>query len=622
MSGLPDPSGPASAASSKVPPAVEAELPDGGKRLIQVNFCKNPRCANFGVPAALPRHARRAAAVGAPGSAYTIAGAGKGLPLLHCRLCSEMPPMKSNLGIVEELLRLSLYLRTAPEAGCRNEACANFSRPASDSGAYQRFGLTDRGSPRFRCRICKKTFSLPVTPVLRQRLPHKNRMILTLLMNKSPLARICEVADVSMQTVYDKLDFFQRQLTTFAARHERALLDGFARDRLYVAVDRQEYIVNWSRRKDKRNVVLQALGSAELETGYVFGMHLNFDGSLDPTVVGAEAAAAGDFGVALPFRRHARLWLDPDYAAAQAESLKRLSRRSAMPAPGLAADIEETYDGSEVRSDIESAELVTSSRQFPNAGMQVRGEYTLYAHFFLLRELFKGVEKVRFYLDQEAGIRAACLAAFEDEIRQRRCDAFYVRIAKELTVDEKRRLVKESRERFDDVAGARPELSHGEVAVLLMQDEMARAATIGKWKDRWLAHPVPNGSEAQKALCYLTDFEDYDENHLANLYLKGSLHAVDRFFMQVRRRLSLLERPIGTASKAGRTWYGYGAYRPAHIEKILAVFRVYYNYVLKGKDGKTPAMRLGLATHVVKLDELLGVHETRKSPKEPRSKGL
>ena len=47
---------------------------------------------------------------------------------------------------------------------------------------------------------------------------------------------------------------------------------------------------------------------------------------------------------------------------------------------------------------------------------------------------------------------------------------------------------------------------------------------------------------------------------------------------------------------------------------MLAVFRVYYNYALKGADGKTPAMRLGLATHVVKLDELLGVHEARKSP--------
>jgi len=93
---------------------------------------------------------------------------------------------------------------------------------------------------------------------------------------------------------------------------------------------------------------------------------------------------------------------------------------------------------------------------------------------------------------------------------------------------------------------------------------------------------------------------------------------IDRFFMPVRRRLSLLKRPIGTASKAGRTWYGYSAYRPAHIEKLLGIFRVYYNYALKGGDGKTPAMRLGLETHIVKFDELLGVHEVRKSPSESR----
>lgn len=77
--------------------------------------------------------------------------------------------------------------------------------------------------------------------------------------------------------------------------------------------------------------------------------------------------------------------------------------------------------------------------------------------------------------------------------------------------------------------------------------------------------------------------------------------------MQVRRRLSFLERPIATASKTYRTWYGYSAYRPQNIEKLLSILRVYYNYCLAGEDGKTPAMRLGLATHVVQFDELMGV---------------
>lgn len=84
--------------------------------------------------------------------------------------------------------------------------------------------------------------------------------------------------------------------------------------------------------------------------------------------------------------------------------------------------------------------------------------------------------------------------------------------------------------------------------------------------------------------------------------------------MQVRRRVSLFERPIDTATKAGRTRYGYSAYRRVHIEKLLGIFRVHYKYALKGSDRKTPAMRLGLATHTVKLDELPRVHEERNGP--------
>ena len=75
--------------------------------------------------------------------------------------------------------------------------------------------------------------------------------------------------------------------------------------------------------------------------------------------------------------------------------------------------------------------------------------------------------------------------------------------------------------------------------------------------------------------------------------------------MQVRRRLSVLERPIASASKARRMWYGYGAYNPATIVKLLGIFRVFYNYCAAGKDGKTPAMRLGLAKGKVDLEDII-----------------
>ena len=130
-------------------------------------------------------------------------------------------------------------------------------------------------------------------------------------------------------------------------------------------------------------------------------------------------------------------------------------------------------------------------------------------------------------------------------------------------------------------------------------------SVIGHWKDRWLTHPFPSMSEPEKAVCYLTDYDDYDDDHLAWLYNKASLRAIDAFFMQVRRRLSLLERPITTASNNRRVWHGYSAYNPRSIVKLLEMFRVFYNYVLVGMDKKTPAMRLGLAKGQVSLEDIV-----------------
>lgn len=65
---------------------------------------------------------------------------------------------------------------------------------------------------------------------------------------------------------------------------------------------------------------------------------------------------------------------------------------------------------------------------------------------------------------------------------------------------------------------------------------------------------------------------DYDPDHLASLYQRCSLHPIDRFFMLIRRRLSLLERPTILSSRTGRIWSGYSAYQPANIERCWTSF--------------------------------------------------
>ena len=82
------------------------------------------------------------------------------------------------------------------------------------------------------------------------------------------------------------------------------------------------------------------------------------------------------------------------------------------------------------------------------------------------------------------------------------------------------------------------------------------------------------------------------------------MRGIDKFFMQVRRRLSVLERPLQTRNNAQRGWHGYSAYSPLVVQQLLNIFRAYYNYCLPGQDGKTPAMRLGLTGQPVSLDVL------------------
>ncbi len=88
--------------------------------------------------------------------------------------------------------------------------------------------------------------------------------------------------------------------------------------------------------------------------------------------------------------------------------------------------------------------------------------------------------------------------------------------------------------------------------------------------------------------------------------LRATLHPIDRFFMQTRRRVSLAERPVISVRRNRNMWHGYGAYNPQTLARYLDIYRVYFNYCLvSSKDKKTPAMRLGLAKAPIDPHEIL-----------------
>tara|TARA_B110000211_G_scaffold235034_1_gene308779 strand:- start:21268 stop:21630 length:363 start_codon:yes stop_codon:yes gene_type:complete len=113
-------------------------------------------------------------------------------------------------------------------------------------------------------------------------------------------------------------------------------------------------------------------------------------------------------------------------------------------------------------------------------------------------------------------------------------------------------------------------------------------------------------NDVDKSLAACTNIDRYDADHQVNLYKKASLHAIDRFFMQIRRRVSIFERPTKSGNRNEGTWYGYQPYKPELFVKLGDIFRVYYNYCQPDNKNKTtPAMKLGLAKGPVAVERII-----------------
>ena len=117
---------------------------------IQVNFCKNPGCPNFGVPASTEKQPRGPNTAERGRDHYRVAGSSygdnrTGTPVITCLFCKETPPIKSNQGVHEERQRMAAYLATS-EPSCPGESCPNHNVGVNQKkGSYQSFGTTAAG---------------------------------------------------------------------------------------------------------------------------------------------------------------------------------------------------------------------------------------------------------------------------------------------------------------------------------------------------------------------------------------------------------------------------------------------------------------------------------------------
>ena len=298
------------------------------------------------------------------------------------------------------------------------------------------------------------------------------------------------------------------------------------------------------------------------------------------------AAEVDDISKLKHHRKYARIWLRSDF-----EDIKR-AKGSKFAARGglLREDLENQAAFNQQFDTDESAEMFNRTHQVPVQGVEIHNEYTMAAHFYLVKKMLSGVQTTRFFMDQDSGMRNWYIAAFKDEISNGCSDGFTVTMKKEMTVDDKQKIARDRKKQIGLFAcKSYRSMSALEVDAIIRRmiiSSMANPTIPRNDYSRWVFNPTPSMNEVGKHIAACTNIDIYDTEHQANLYKKASLHAIDRFFMQIRRKVSIFERPKKTGNRNAGTWYGYQPNNPELFVKLGDIFRVFITTACRMRKTK------------------------------------
>lgn len=536
-----------------------------------VNWCRNPRCASFGVP---PDPYQRGPGIppAAPGILRgVVSGSGDDKTLL-CETCRRSSLLKSNAAILEEYQRQCAAQReTQRPIACRTAGCAAHRLSVADHpDHYRRFGRTATGDPRYQCKGCKGTFSVG-RPTRRQKRSDKNGLVLRLLINGSPLSKISEITGLSYTDIYRKIDFIHERVRAFTVAREGDLsrVDWTTRGSR-VATDSQSLTLNWPTKRERTPIVVQHLCSAHARSGFILLSSLQFDPVPEMADIQASMTAAGDFQKDRCFRQQGRLWSESEFQAHIAALKKNRAVKD------------------------------TDLYQLPHSGALVRLDVLQYAHAMLLRDAFIFYDgPLIFVIDRDPGLGPAFAHAFREEIRGGRAMIAQVAFHKGFSNDERIKTVMVGRQQLARETGKTlaelTDLTDEEYAALVDQQVATQLVGYAFGGRQWFDWPYHTKSEPLKKVQFLTDDTLLTYPKKARLVRLATLRSVDSYFHRVRSNLRFAARPGISHGSDGRSWDRYYLYRPELLAKVLEIYRFAHNWLGDRKTKETPAMRLGLA---------------------------
>lgn len=554
---------------------------------VDVNFCRNAQCAQFGVhPDPRDGRGRNLSSANANFPRGEVKGSGDD-KTFTCGSCGQHSVIKNNRAIVEEYTRLRhLQRHDGKGKSCRREGCRSHGKSVAERPElYRKSGRTSAGHQRYVCKRCGSTFTVG-HPARNHRRQSKNGQVLKLLVHGTSLTKIAEIEDMAPRDVYRKIDFIYDRVREFTAEREGDLRNtDWERYGRRFATDSQTLTLNWPNRKKRASVNVQHLCTAHANSGYIVLGHIQFDPASDMEQIEIDMTLNGDIAKDRCWRRHGRLWTASEFK----KYLDDITAGVVLD-PEIAADVD-------------------LGLQLPHDGGLVRQDIQQFAHALILRRMVsKSDSRFYFVQDGDSGLSKAFLAAFAPEVRDGRVDVATVAFNKYEVNDVRDALYAQGRRDLrNDLGLTAHQLDSLPEKVL--NEEIDREIVkrlAGHPLGAPFAWPYHSKSEPDRVIDLRTDRAELSTDRFARLMRLATLRSVDSYFHKIRSNVRAASRPVSTPSGNGRTWDRHFLYRPDMLVKVIEIYRFHHNWMGTRKIRRTPAMKLGLAKGKIYPRDLLG----------------
>ncbi|MCA1027579.1 insertion element protein [Cytobacillus kochii] len=490
----------------------------------------------------------------------------------------------SNWSIAQELqrlVRINSVLDKEEEYEFHKEGCiAEEITPFNEPNGFYKQGKSRLGTQRFQCKICKKKTSL--TPkrdnsiTYNQKRSDVHHLFAKLLLSRTPVTRTCEILEIGRGTYYDKLELLYRRCLEFLKRHEVKPLQRLEFKEMWLNTDKMTYYLNNVREKgmggsryddvEENQFPTHVLVSADVLSRYVFRSDVAYDWEI----------TLGDIALDT-------VLLKEDHLNEFAKKYVQYPKYSHYPQPSSAND---TQSKSEYYK-----ELVLVERRMKYIdGLNVSSTYTTVAHLWLIKQIVKAPEW-RFVTDEDNSLMTSINRVFSKEIRLSDAHHFLCQTDKTKTRKQAREEFVQARVDLIDWGTMRGygtrslrKLAYLQMAELFEHHEFHKeiVTAVGthlEYADNPILHPLATIDRGLRSVDCTTNLFSLVPKEIAAFILNVNDNATNTFIQHIRRRLSILERPLTTARGDGKSYIYFqfqskvcsnGSYNSSHLLQLLS----------------------------------------------------